>query len=341
MNINSLTKIAKTLDSCGKFILADKIDNFIKISQEATPSTVTQLPGKPARFRVPGMFGDALTTEGLRGGTQGFQYLDPKDPFYDPIKGALFQGTGPDQAYVNKDFISGKDYLKGMDTSQGQLDIYNKIRQQLENQQSTFTAPFAAKGRIDQEISFLTKTLQRFQNNPYEAYRVHKNNLIAVLREGLANQNESQWAEMIQYFKSKMPTTFTVQANEVVNQAKQEALARQQSRGIKTQETAQSLITNPETVTQSPQSPQAPVSAQQPAQPAQVAETPEQKTIEAVKYKEFLTNFQGYLQNNDVNSMIAVRNLAKQTFKNTNRLDAFKTQTDQLAKQKGIDISKF
>ena len=32
MNINSLTKIAKTLDSCGKFILADKIDNFIKIS---------------------------------------------------------------------------------------------------------------------------------------------------------------------------------------------------------------------------------------------------------------------------------------------------------------------
>ena len=143
---------------------------------------------------------------------------------------------------------------------------------------------------------------------------------------------------MIQYFKSKMPSTFKVQANEVVNQAKQEALARQQSRGIKTQETAQSLMTNPETVTQSPQAPQTPVSAQQ---PAQVAETPEQKTIEAVKYKEFLTNFQGYLQNNDVNSMIAVRNLAKQTFKNTNRLDAFKTQTDQLAKQKGIDISKF
>jgi hypothetical protein len=338
MNINSLTKIAKTLDSCGKFILADKIDNFIKISQEATPSTVTQLPGKPTRFRIPGMFGDALTTEGLRGGTQGFQYLDPKDPFYDPIKGALFQGTGPDQAYVNKDFISGKDYLKGMDSSQGQLDIYNKIRQQLENQQSTFTAPYAAKGRIDQEISFLTKTLQRFQNNPYEAYRVHKNNLIAVLREGLANQNESQWAETIQYFKSKMPTTFTVQANEVVNQAKQEALARQQSRGIKTQETAQSLMTNPETLTQSPQTP---APAQQPAQAPQVAETPEQKTIEAVKYKEFLTNFQGYLKDNDVNSMIAVRNLAKQTFKNTNRLDAFKTQTDQLAKQKGIDISKF
>jgi len=338
MNINSLTKIAKTLDSCGKFILADKIDNFIKISQEATPSTVTQLPGKPVRFRMPGMFGDALTTEGLRGGTQGFQYLDPKDPFYDPIKGALFQGTGPDQAYVNKDFISGKDYLKGMDSTQGQLDIYNKIRQQLESQQSTFTAPYAAKGRIDQEISFLTKTLQRFQNNPYEAYRVHKNNLIAVLREGLANQNESQWAETIQYFKSKMPTTFTVQANEVVNQAKQEALARQQSRGIKTQETAQSLMTNPETVTQAPQTP---ASMQQPVQTPQVAETPEQKTIEAVKYKEFLTNFQGYLKDNDVNSMIAVRNLAKQTFKNTNRLDAFKTQTDQLAKQKGIDISKF
>jgi hypothetical protein len=225
-----------------------------------------------------------------------------------------------------------------MDSSQGQLDIYNKIRQQLENQQSTFTAPYAAKGRIDQEISFLTKTLQRFQNNPYEAYRVHKNNLIAVLREGLANQNESQWAETIQYFKSKMPTTFTVQANEVVNQAKQEALARQQSRGIKTQETAQSLMTNPETLTQSPQTP---APAQQPAQAPQVAETPEQKTIEAVKYKEFLTNFQGYLKDNDVNSMIAVRNLAKQTFKNTNRLDAFKTQTDQLAKQKGIDISKF
>lgn len=340
MNINSLIKIAKTLDSNGKFILADKIDSFIKISQEATPSTVTQLPGRPARFNIPGMFGNALSPESLRGGTQGFQYLDPNDPFYDPIRGALFKGVGPDQAYVNKDFITGKDYLKGMETSQGQLDLYNKIRQQLETQQSTFSAPYAAQGRIDQEISFLIKTLQRYQNNPYEAYRTHKNNLVAVLREALANQSENQWSDTIQYFKGKMPANMAVQANEVANQAKQEAIARQQSKGIKTKETSQSLMTNPE-VAAPETTGTAPVPPPAPAAQAPTPETPQQRTIEGAKYGELLSNFRIHLNNNDVNSMIAVRNLAKQTFKNPERFTAFKTQTDQLAQQKGINISTF
>lgn len=336
---NSLTKIAKALDKKGNFVLADKIDNFLKIAQEATPSLVTQLQGTPARFRIPGMFGDALTGEGLRGGTQGFKFIDKNDPFYDPIKGALVRSdSGPNQAYVNKDFITGPEYLQKMQTPEGQLELYNRIRQQLESQQSGFVAPYAAKGRIDQEISFLTKTLERFKNNPYEGYKVHKNNLVAILRDALANQNENQWQELIQYFKTKMPQSLAVQANEVVNIAKQEAIARQQSKTVQTKQNVQTTMTAPETVAPpTNQTATTPTSAQ----PQEVLESPEQKTLESQKYNEFLTNFQGHLGRNDVNSMIAIRNMAKQTFKNPMRFNAFKTQTDQLAKQKGIDISSF
>lgn len=339
---NSLTKIAKALDKKGNFVLADKIDNFLKIAQEATPSLVTQLQGTPARFRIPGMFGDALTGEGLRGGTQGFKFIDKNDPFYDPIKGALVRSdSGPNQAYVNKDFITGPEYLQKMQTPEGQLELYNRIRQQLESQQSGFVAPYAAKGRIDQEISFLTKTLERFKNNPYEGYKVHKNNLVAILRDALANQNENQWQELIQYFKTKMPQSLAVQANEVVNIAKQEAIARQQSKTVQTKQNVQTTMTAPETVAPATNLNNANPSANEPTAPVQVTETPEQKAQESQKYNQFLTNFQGHLGRSDVNSMIAVRNMAKQTFQNPLRYNAFKTQTDQLAKQKGIDISSF
>lgn len=338
MNTKSVIKVAKALDISGKYEIADKLDKYLKFAQEAAPQLITQLPGTPARFNIPGMFGTALTSEGLRGGTQGFKYIDKNDPFYDPIKGALFSGSGPDQAYVNKDFISGQDYLKGMQTPEGQLNLYNRIRQQMETQQSSFVAPYAAKGRIDQEISFLNKTLQRTPN-PYDAYKAHKNNLVALLRDSLAYQNENQWADLIQYFKTRMPANLAVQANEVVNTAKQEAIGIQQAKALKTQQNVQTVMNKPETVapTNVPQA--APVQAPALAQP--VVETPEQKAEESAKYQQFLSNFNAYLNTNDVNSMIAVRNMAKQTFKNPQRLNAFTAQTNQLASQKGINLSSF
>lgn len=60
-----LIDIAAKLDKFGNFKLADKIDKAIRVAQEATPGLVTQLG--PRRFspRVPGIFGNPLTSEGL------------------------------------------------------------------------------------------------------------------------------------------------------------------------------------------------------------------------------------------------------------------------------------
>ena len=332
-----LIDIAAKLDKFGNFKLADKIDKAIRVAQEATPGLVTQLG--PRRFspRVPGIFGNPLTSEGLREGTQGFQYNDPNDSYYDPIKGALFQGSGPENAFVNQNFIGGKEYQELMKTPEGQKKILDSLSNQYYTQQKTQFAPYAAEARINQEISFFLKNMEKYKNNPTEGYRILSPSLIPALREALVGQDESQWDSTIEKFRSKLPSNLYLQINDTINQAKREAIIRKGAQTKSLKENVQTVMQNPETATPPTVAPAAATPATVAQQP--YVETPEIKAAESQVYQNLIGMFKSYLATNDVNSLIAVRSQAKSQFKNPDRYRAFKEQTDNLAQSKGINIS--
>ena len=93
---------------------------------------------------------------------------------------------------------------------------------------------------------------------------------------------------------------------------------------------------------QTPQTAQAPTQQLIPASPQSTTtatETPDQKQKENSEYQRLLKSVQNAVPNKDVVTINSTWNEAKNTFKNKERLENFRTQITNLAKRGGIDLS--
>jgi len=347
MNIKKIAKIAKDLDKSGKYILADKIDTFIKLSQNVVNPGM--MPSKRFQPNLPGFFGNALSLEGLTQGSQGLNLM-PDASFVDPFKSSVYRGRGSEKGYVQSDYITPEEFARLSKTQAGREEIKQRAADEAKRQTAYLgNLPSGAEQMIQVMSNFLQSGLDESSMN--DVVNNFKPAIIKTLENNFSNVDPSTWENISSNFRQSLPTQFSGFADEFIKSALKGAVMYRVSRKLPVPNEYMSMISQTVPVTpnqailsqpQTPQTTQAPAE-QAPAVSSQftttATETPQQKQKEDGDYQRLLRIVQNAVPSRDVVTINSTWNEAKNTFKNKERLENFKVQITNLAKRSGIDIS--
>ena len=350
MNIRKIAKIAKDLDKSGKYILADKVDEYIKISQNVVNPGM--MPTRRMDSRLPGPFGNALSLEGLTQGSQGLNLM-PDASFVDPFKSGIYRGKGNEQGYVQTDYISPEEFARLSKTQAGREQIKQRAFEEAERQTKFLgNLPSGAEQMIQVMSNFLQSGLDDATMN--DVVNNFKPAIIKTLENNYSNVDPSSWNNISLSFRQSMPPQFAGFVDEFINSALKGAVMYRVTKKLPVPDQYMSLlsqkvpITPAQPITSTPQQgqqAQQPQTSQAPAQQTQsgttttATETPEQKLNESNEYQRLLKVVQNALPNRDVATINRMWIEAKSIFKNTERLEVFRKQVTDLSKRNGIDIS--
>lgn len=347
MNIKKIAKIAKDLDKSGKYILADKVDNFIKLSQNVLNPGM--MPSKRFQPNLPGFFGNALSLEGLTQGSQGLNLM-PDASFVDPFKSSVYRGRGSEKGYVQSDYITPEEFARLSKTQAGREEIKQRAADEAKRQTAYLgNLPSGAEQMVQVMSNFLQSGLDESSMN--DVVNNFKPAIIKTLENNFANVDPSTWENISSNFRQSLPTQFSGFADEFIKSALKGAVMYRVSRKLPVPNEYMSMISQTVPVTPNQpilSQPQTPQSTQAPAEQALAAssqftttatETPQQKQKENEDYQRLLRTVQNAVPNKDVVTINSTWNEAKNTFKNKERLENFKVQITNLAKRSGIDIS--
>lgn len=347
MNIKKIAKIAKDLDKSGKYILADKIDNFIKLSQNVLNPGM--MPSKRFQPNLPGFFGNALSLEGLTQGSQGLNLM-PDASFVDPFKSSVYRGRGSEKGYVQSDYITPEEFARLSKTQAGREEIKQRAADEAKRQTAYLgNLPSGAEQMIQVMSNFLQSGLDESSMN--DVVNNFKPAIIKTLENNFSNVDPSTWENISSNFRQSLPTQFSGFADEFIKSALKGAVMYRVSKKLPVPNEYMSMISQTVPVTPNQpilSQPQTPQSTQAPAEQALAAssqftttatETPQQKQKEDGDYQRLLRTVQNAVPDRDVLTINNTWNEAKNTFKNKERLENFKVQITNLAKRSGIDIS--
>jgi hypothetical protein len=344
MNIKKIAKIAKDLDKSGKYILADKIDTFIKLSQNVVNPGM--MPSKRFQPNLPGFFGNALSLEGLTQGSQGLNLM-PDASFVDPFKSSVYRGRGSEKGYVQSDYITPEEFARLSKTQAGREEIKQRAADEAKRQTAYLgNLPSGAEQMVQVMSNFLQSGLDESSMN--DVVNNFKPAIIKTLENNFANVDPSTWENVSSNFRQSLPAQFSGYADEFIKSALKGAVMYRVSRKLPVPNEYMSMISQTVPVTPNqailtqPQTAQAPTQQLAPASPqttTTATETPQQKQKEDGDYQRLLRTVQNAVTNRDVLTINTTWNEAKNTFKNKERLENFKVQITNLAKRSGIDIS--
>jgi len=347
MNIKKIAKIAKDLDKSGKYILADKIDTFIKLSQNVVNPGM--MPSKRFQPNLPGFFGNALSLEGLTQGSQGLNLM-PDASFVDPFKSSVYRGRGSEKGYTQSDYITPEEFARLSKTQAGREEIKQRAADEAKRQTAYLgNLPSGAEQMIQVMSNFLQSGLDESSMN--DVVNNFKPAIIKTLENNFSNVDPSTWENISSNFRQSLPTQFSGFADEFIKSALKGAVMYRVSKKLPVPNEYMSMISQTVPVTpnqailsqpQTPQTTQAPAE-QAPAVSSQftttATETPQQKQKEDGDYQRLLRIVQNAVPSRDVVTINSTWNEAKNTFKNKERLENFKVQITNLARRSGIDIS--
>ena len=347
MNIKKIAKIAKDLDKSGKYILADKIDTFIKLSQNVVNPGM--MPSKRFQPNLPGFFGNALSLEGLTQGSQGLNLM-PDASFVDPFKSSVYRGRGSEKGYTQSDYITPEEFARLSKTQAGREEIKQRAADEAKRQTAYLgNLPSGAEQMIQVMSNFLQSGLDESSMN--DVVNNFKPAIIKTLENNFSNVDPSTWENISSNFRQSLPTQFSGFADEFIKSALKGAVMYRVSRKLPVPNEYMSMISQTVPVTPNQailSQPQTPQTTQAPAEQAPAAssqftttatETLQQKQKEDGDYQRLLRTVQNAVPNRDVLTINNTWNEAKNTFKNKERLENFKVQITNLAKRSRIDIS--
>jgi hypothetical protein len=348
MNIKKFAQIAKKLDKSGNYIVADKIDKYLKLSQAQNLVNPGMMPSKRFQPNLPGFFGNAVSLEGLTQGSQGLALL-PDAAFVDPFKSSVYRGRGSEKGYVQSDYITPEEFARLSKTQAGRDEIKQRAADEAKRQTAYLgNLPSGAEQMVQVMSNFLQSGLDEASMN--DVVNNFKPAIIKTLENNFSNVDPSTWDNVSSNFRQSLPSQFSGYADEFIKSALKGAVMYRVTKKLPVPNEYMSMISQTVPVTpnqailqqQSPQTAQAPTQQLAPASPqftTTATETPDQKQKENGDYQRLLSVVQNAVPNKDVVTINSIWNEAKNTFKNKERLENFRTQITNLANRNGMNIS--
>jgi len=348
MNIKKFAQIAKKLDNSGNYIVADKIDKYLKLSQAQNLVNPGMMPSKRFQPNLPGFFGNAVSLEGLTQGSQGLALL-PDAAFVDPFKSSVYRGKGSEKGYTQSDYITPEEFARLSKTQAGRDEIKQRAADEAKRQTAYLVnLPSGAEQMIQVMSNFLQSGLDEASMN--DVVNNFKPAIIKTLENNFANVDPSTWDNVSSNFRQSLPPQFSGYADEFIKSALKGAVMYRITKKLPVPNEYMSMISQTVPVTpnqailqqQTPQTAQAPAQQSAPASPqttTTATETSDQKQKEIEDYQRLLSVVQNAVPNKDVVTINSTWNEAKNTFKNKERLENFRTQITNLANRSGMNIS--
>jgi len=348
MNIKKFAQIAKKLDNSGNYIVADKIDKYLKLSQAQNLVNPGMMPSKRFQPNLPGFFGNAVSLEGLTQGSQGLALL-PDAAFVDPFKSSVYRGKGSEKGYTQSDYITPEEFARLSKTQAGRDEIKQRAADEAKRQTAYLgNLPSGAEQMIQVMSNFLQSGLDEASMN--DVVNNFKPAIIKTLENNFANVDPSTWDNVSSNFRQSLPPQFSGYADEFIKSALKGAVMYRITKKLPVPNEYMSMISQTVPVTpnqailqqQTPQTAQAPAQQSAPASPqttTTATETSDQKQKEIEDYQRLLSVVQNAVPNKDVVTINSTWNEAKNTFKNKERLENFRTQITNLANRSGMNIS--
>ena len=348
MNIKKFAQIAKKLDNSGNYIVADKIDKYLKLSQAQNLVNPGMMPSKRFQPNLPGFFGNAVSLEGLTQGSQGLALL-PDAAFVDPFKSSVYRGRGSEKGYVQSDYITPEEFARLSKTQAGRDEIKQRAADEAKRQTAYLgNLPSGAEQMVQVMSNFLQSGLDEASMN--DVVNNFKPAIIKTLENNFSNVDPSTWDNVSSNFRQSLPSQFSGYADEFIKSALKGAVMYRVTKKLPVPNEYMSMISQTVPVTpnqailqqQTPQTAQAPTQQLAPASPqftTTATETPDQKQKENGDYQRLLSVVQNAVPNKDVVTINSTWNEAKNTFKNKERLENFRTQITNLANRNGMNIS--
>ena len=165
MNIKKFAQIAKKLDKSGNYIVADKIDKYLKLSQAQNLVNPGMMPSKRFQPNLPGFFGNAVSLEGLTQGSQGLALL-PDAAFVDPFKSSVYRGRGSEKGYTQSDYITPEEFARLSKTQAGRDEIKQRAADEAKRQTAYLgNLPSGAEQMVQVMSNFLQSGLDEASMN--------------------------------------------------------------------------------------------------------------------------------------------------------------------------------
>jgi hypothetical protein len=306
------------------------------------------MPSKRFQPNLPGFFGNAVSLEGLTQGSQGLALL-PDAAFVDPFKSSVYRGRGSEKGYVQSDYITPEEFARLSKTQAGRDEIKQRAADEAKRQTAYLgNLPSGAEQMVQVMSNFLQSGLDEASMN--DVVNNFKPAIIKTLENNFANVDPSTWDNVSSNFRQSLPSQFSGYADEFIKSALKGAVMYRVTKKLPVPNEYMSMISQTVPVTpnqailqqQTPQTAQAPTQQLAPASPqftTTATETSDQKQKENGDYQRLLSVVQNAVPKKDVVTINSIWNEAKNTFKNKERLENFRTQITNLANRNGMNIS--